>query len=170
MKFNPLASYRRWRHSRGFGVHSPWAYGVVSEVLRSNDRYGYYAWDSIDRTFGQHSRLARKVYALIVHLQPSTVTVAGDPLWHALAVTACDAPGANGPMLLVADPAAYRSDDGFETIVLTCLDTPAGRELWNKLCAAGGLAIDTHRHLGILGRRPDLPGQVIDLRTALPSQ
>lgn len=170
MNLNPLAYYRRWRHSRGFGVHSPWAYSLVSEVLRSNDSYGYYAWPSIDRTFGRQSRLARMVYALIVHLQPSAVTVAGDPLWHALAVTACDAPGPNGPMLLVTDPTAFRGAEGYETIVFTCLDKASGRELWKRLCAEGGLAIDTHRHLGILGRRKDLPDQTIDLRTMLPSQ
>lgn len=39
-------TYLRWRHSKGFGVHSPYAYGFVTNVLRPGD-YGYYSYDEI---------------------------------------------------------------------------------------------------------------------------
>ena len=43
-------SYLRWRHSHGFGVHSPYAYQLVTTVIRPGD-YGYYGYDRIDRLF-----------------------------------------------------------------------------------------------------------------------
>ena len=41
-------SYKRWRHTRGYGVHSPYAYSVVKEVVRPGRRYAYYGYDDID--------------------------------------------------------------------------------------------------------------------------
>ena len=34
--------YRRWRHTRGFGIHSPYAYRLLTDSLRPGARYGYY--------------------------------------------------------------------------------------------------------------------------------
>ncbi|MCH5224833.1 MAG: hypothetical protein J1D77_02495 [Muribaculaceae bacterium] len=41
--------FLRWRHSKGFGVHSPYAYRFVTEVLRPGN-YGYYAYREIEGT------------------------------------------------------------------------------------------------------------------------
>lgn len=35
--------YRRWRHTRGFGVHSPFAYRLVTEGVRPSRGYIYHA-------------------------------------------------------------------------------------------------------------------------------
>lgn len=40
-------AFLRKRHSRGFGVHSPYAYRFVKDVIRPGI-YGYYAYDFID--------------------------------------------------------------------------------------------------------------------------
>lgn len=40
-----VAAYKRWRHSRGFGIHSPYAFRMVQEVLTTDLRYPYYAYD-----------------------------------------------------------------------------------------------------------------------------
>lgn len=40
-------SYLRWRHSHGFGVHSPFAYELVTSVVRPG-KYGYYGYRDID--------------------------------------------------------------------------------------------------------------------------
>ncbi|MDE6272422.1 MAG: hypothetical protein K2M31_05385 [Muribaculaceae bacterium] len=34
--------YRRWRHTRGFGIHSPFAYRLVTEAIRPARGYAYY--------------------------------------------------------------------------------------------------------------------------------
>lgn len=41
------SAYLRWRHSRGFGVHSPFAFGLVNSAVRPG-RYGYYGYSVID--------------------------------------------------------------------------------------------------------------------------
>lgn len=44
----PFKAYVRWRHSHGFGVHSPFAYNLVDMAVRPGI-YGYYGYDEIDR-------------------------------------------------------------------------------------------------------------------------
>ena len=44
---NPWKGYLRWRHTRGFGVHSPYSYRFVRDVLRPG-RYGHYAYHKAD--------------------------------------------------------------------------------------------------------------------------
>lgn len=39
--------YLRWRHSKGFGVHSPYAYRFVTDVVRPSV-YGFYSYGEID--------------------------------------------------------------------------------------------------------------------------
>ena len=40
--------YKRWRHSRGYGVHSPFAYDLVKRVIRPPRGYAYYGYEDID--------------------------------------------------------------------------------------------------------------------------
>ena len=44
---NIWKGYLRWRHSKGFGVHSPFAYRFITDVLNPGS-YGYYAYDQIE--------------------------------------------------------------------------------------------------------------------------
>lgn len=46
-------AYKRWRHTRGYGVHSPFAYSVVRRVIRPG-RYSYYGYHDIEVTIGSH--------------------------------------------------------------------------------------------------------------------
>ncbi|MDE6399781.1 MAG: hypothetical protein K2M27_00080 [Muribaculaceae bacterium] len=71
---NPLSaighSYLRWRHSRGFGVHSPFAYNLVKMAVRPGRRYGYYGYYDIDRALlaegaGEYPRLRRDAMLLL---------------------------------------------------------------------------------------------------------
>lgn len=48
-------SYLRWRHSKGFGVHSPYAYRFVKDVLRPG-AYGFYSYNEIDRYLKKQER------------------------------------------------------------------------------------------------------------------
>ena len=35
--------YKRWRHTRGYGIHSPFAYRLVTEAIRPTRGYSYHA-------------------------------------------------------------------------------------------------------------------------------
>lgn len=68
---------RAWR-SRGFGVHSPFAFRFITEVLRSS--VGYYAYEQIGT-----SKDFRRLYRIILDLAPAAVIVTG-PLSDSQAV------------------------------------------------------------------------------------
>ena len=38
--------YKRLRHSKGFGIHSPFAFMLVNEII--NSRCRYYGYDDIE--------------------------------------------------------------------------------------------------------------------------
>lgn len=44
---NLWKGYLRWRHSKGYGVHSPYAYRFIIDVLNPGI-YGYYAYNQIE--------------------------------------------------------------------------------------------------------------------------
>ncbi len=60
----------RYRHSKGFGVHSPFAFRFITEVL--GERCPYYDYSLLGSA---HQRL---VYRIAARLQPSTYCTAGD--------------------------------------------------------------------------------------------
>ena len=62
-------SYKRWRHTRGYGVHSPYAYSVVKEVVRPGRRYAYYGYDDIDNAIDSNAvRHARRMATTLLRL------------------------------------------------------------------------------------------------------
>lgn len=48
----------RWWRTRGFGIHSPFAFGFVNEIAR--ERYGYYAYPAIDKVCARIDRELRR--------------------------------------------------------------------------------------------------------------
>jgi len=66
--------WQRLRHGRGFGVHSPFAYRFIREVLR--ERYAYYSYECIDSFAdawpgGRDS--ARMLFRVAAFIQPRHV-------------------------------------------------------------------------------------------------
>lgn len=67
---NLFRKYLRWRHSKGFGVHSPYAFGFVEEVLNPRD-YALYGYHDIDAAFfneGSPGNISRKEIRLILRI------------------------------------------------------------------------------------------------------
>lgn len=79
--------FRRWRHSRGFGIHSPYAFRFVCEVLNQSGTYGFYAYEELEQRMRQlrvrsiSRRRLRMLFRVVVELRPATVSVvAAEPL------------------------------------------------------------------------------------------
>lgn len=43
-----MFSLKRWRNTRGFGVHSPFGYDIARNVVRPGRDYGYYGYSAIE--------------------------------------------------------------------------------------------------------------------------
>lgn len=81
---NLFKKYLRWRHSKGYGVHSPYAYRFVTDVLQPGE-YGFYAYHEIDHEFliarGKHEIDAKSLklfFRLIKFLDTKRLIVAGN--------------------------------------------------------------------------------------------
>jgi hypothetical protein len=68
--------------------------------------------------------------------------------------------------MIVDKPEAFTDFGDAENIIFTCLNTTEGRNLWRKIMKqlSVGMAIDSHRHIGIISFRRGLPRQTIHAR------
>lgn len=66
MKSRVLDFINRWRHTLGYGVHSPLAFRIVKECVHPDTRYAYYA-DSIIQSYSESAEMHRQL-RLIVRL------------------------------------------------------------------------------------------------------
>lgn len=90
---NPIKWFRRLRTSHGFGVHSPFAFDFITNVLRDYDAY-YYAYPEIDSLCGKTHRdtkidnilfhqtdfergEARMLFRILVKFQPELIVEMG---------------------------------------------------------------------------------------------
>lgn len=71
--------YKRWRHSRGYGVHSPYAYKIVTEVLQSPRGYAYYGYEILGEgnSFCNHKFL-RRLLRLAAYCDVGSAYIAKD--------------------------------------------------------------------------------------------
>ncbi len=80
---NPLVWLRRLPHRRGFGVHSPFAYDFLTQVVYAPGRY--YGYKRLDAQFSRKERLlkARRVavdrllFRLANRWQPKSIVAVG---------------------------------------------------------------------------------------------
>lgn len=80
MRISPLRYLSTLRHGRGFGVHSPLAFELISRVLP--DRPAYYADSAIRTMFRgrRQRRIARIAVRLAARFEPRTMFV--DPVFE----------------------------------------------------------------------------------------
>lgn len=102
-----LGWFQRLRHGRGFGVHSPWAYRFIREVLR--ERLPYYAYPEVDALAvawpgGRDN--ARLLMRIAAFMQPCVAAVGDTPLSATAArivSLGCTAASVQGPVTADAD-------------------------------------------------------------------
>ncbi|MDE6010907.1 MAG: hypothetical protein K2F87_05650 [Muribaculaceae bacterium] len=145
--------YRRWRHSRGFGVHSPFAYTLVTDALYPPHGYAYYLENDarLDSADPSESRQARALYRLAVTLRSGTGARTDIYLWP-------EAPKCYRAALILAGAnilASTRPD--------ACAILPGGMEAV-RIPTTGGVLTLSGRHLTII-----IPGrEMADTRYTLP--
>lgn len=71
-------SFQRWRHSHGYGVHSPFGYNVVTRAIRPG-KYGWYGYSDIDLSMVHPDwhirREARMLLRLVAMLKPGSAFI-----------------------------------------------------------------------------------------------
>lgn len=82
---NPLVWLARFRHRRGYGVHSPFAFRFITDVIY--EQHPYYAYRDLDRMlpFGMRFRCRKGLHLLLRlanHIQPDTILLPCDAWWE----------------------------------------------------------------------------------------
>lgn len=184
--------YKNWRHGRGFGVHSPLAYRLVSEVLRPRGDACYYgeAWARALFAGDSRSRVAATVLRLLADRNPRSVAlistteralswrrlIAGTvphaqisdtlrPDSEFIIIDSAEGPVPEG-IALQTDAGAQPGGKGVYT-VFTCLRDPAQRRLFEEVFVRSGfrgLIIDSERDTAVCVARHGLPRQYISAR------
>lgn len=167
-----MSLYTDWRHGRGFGVHSPWAYALITEALRNPCTY--YNEQTARRLMGTRAeaRAAGAVFRIIARERPSRVTVMGPQEWHSVAALAGSLTPGGQRMVLVADDRSdvaeilsAAGDGGIVVIVRpACHADALVREIIAKAPRGRAFVLDTLRTLVIVNLRPDLPDQYLRAR------
>ncbi|MDE5872145.1 MAG: hypothetical protein K2H22_09415, partial [Muribaculaceae bacterium] len=65
MDLQPRKAIRRWRHTRGYGVHSPLAFSIMKECIRPDRRYGFYCDAYLDFEYHEDRRGLRRARMII---------------------------------------------------------------------------------------------------------
>lgn len=77
-----MFSYKRWRHSKGFGIHSPFAYNLICEVVNPNKKYALYGYNIIEANRNHHGQTtiseARFLLRLLVFLKSKRIILPED--------------------------------------------------------------------------------------------
>lgn len=90
-----MDSYKRLRHTYGFGVHSPFAFRMVKDVVRPGRGYGWYGYEDIDAAMNMHrgslkiERQAKMFHRLLAFLSPESLFLPHgiDPIFYTAAST-----------------------------------------------------------------------------------
>lgn len=149
--------WQRLRHGRGFGVHSPFAYRFIREVLR--ERCAFYAYEAVDaeaHAWPGGSRGARLLLRVTAWAHPASVAVAG---------TGSEACAARRIVALACPAASIRGltdHIGACDMVVLCRDAAPGEAAAAaRACAAGALLFVPSRHdavaAGLLATLRGLP-------------
>ena len=146
------------RHLRGYGVHSPFAYALITEAIREAAGYDYY----------DYSRLAtpreRLLYRLAAYFQPRGIAVLGD-CHGAAAALACPRGAGERPAGMVVAAGSYAGPEPLEAvargaIVIVEGAGPLSAEVARSMDEMGhGMTFGNDADLLIAAPLPHLPRQ-----------
>lgn len=82
---NPIVWLSRFRHRCGYGVHSPFAFSFITDVIY--ERHPYYAYSELDRMLPVSMRWRRRkglhlLLRLANRLQPDIIVLPHDAWWE----------------------------------------------------------------------------------------
>ncbi|MDE7468096.1 MAG: hypothetical protein K2M61_07055 [Muribaculaceae bacterium] len=152
--------YKRLRHSRGYGVHSPYAFSMVLETLHAPRGCCYYAEEAIA---DPHLRL---IFRIIVALQPSDIIVSANPERTVLiqelarrALPHCKPDSALAPHTLVIAEGPMPDAPADGASILT--DTPTDPALLRHIAAHPYGQLYANPRRALFAALPHLPSQTI---------
>lgn len=157
--------YKCWRHSKGFGIHSPFAYRFITEVVRQHLPYYGYADISSDRRL-------RLLYRLIVYFRPRRVKiVSSQPTLLEGVIRRASSQTelvSDAPYFLVADASDCATSDlcsmlipGMEALILNA-DRATTRAISEALPC--GMLFDNRHGTIIIAAYRHLPRQNFDVK------
>ncbi len=83
---------RKIKHRKGFGVHSPFAFAVITEVIE--EKLPYYAYSSMQRRYDKKSQVPFKVVCLLFRLanrfRCRNIAILGDEQYARMPLTEVD--------------------------------------------------------------------------------
>lgn len=132
---------RRFMRSRGFGVHSPFAFNFINGVLRPGRGCTYYAYRSLGAICaesGGRLRVSdmRLLHRMICALRPTAFCAIGPDSGHTVRCAALAARS----MTVVSDPARLPAE-GRVMILATAEPSASVREAVAARVASGGAAL-----------------------------
>lgn len=179
MRIDLARRYKRWRHGRGFGIHSPFAFDFITRTLR--ERLPYYAYNRLDAVASaQHlssaeRRRLRLIFRIAVRFNPTAVAIIGNrndgPLKVALKSVRRDmnvhSPLSEAQLLIVTDDIAGDLPAISDTAVCIFPATDRGgasicESIWQSTLR--GMRFDNSRGFAVIVRSPALPRQRFDVR------
>ena len=170
--------YKRWRHGRGFGIHSPFAFDFITRTLR--ERLPYYGYDDIDAAVASSAappeiseRCLRLVFRIAVRFNPASVAILGNRGDSALTAAlktvrqdiAITEQADEADFIIVNGPAAL-SLCKEKTVILFPDTRRTGSDtldrVWQQV--GRGMRFDNGRGFSIIVADPKLPRQQFDVR------
>ena len=146
---------RRWR-AGGFGIHSPFAYSFVTEVLSRRGAAGHEKL--LDGLNGEDLHFASLLLRCIEYLKPATIAVYSDSddrlrrIIKATVVPDMTVAGAAGSPL--------ERDNGSPVCIIARINKEPSRSLWKRVTATCSRGMDfSDRRTGIICRFSHLPRQ-----------
>lgn len=161
-----LSKIFKWWRSRGHGIHSPFAYKMVTETLRCKE--GYYIYERIDNIpVDEHEReLLRLLARLIIRFRPNKVAIVGE--WAGshqiirslLSNVEIVNPDEHPDVIIIAEAHYLKTDITTPVVAMVLNINHSAHKLWTKLSRTHNFGMCfSNGETGVACLLPHLPRQ-----------